>query len=146
MNLTKEELMRAILCCITNDCTGCPLSNRHCSELLVLELARNFILKQEKELKICNKALDNSIKINANLQSEIDKLKNKCEDCAGCTSWFCDCANIYQQCVEDIKTFYKENKFAYEAQTLGEELDEFLEEHFKKQENIILNRSAKYDL
>ena len=104
MNLTKEELMKAILCCITNDCTGCPLSNRHCSELLVLELARNYILKQEEELKICNEALDNSIKLNT---------------------------NIYQQCVEDIKVFYKENKFAYEAEKLGEELNEFLEEHFK---------------
>lgn len=70
MNLTKEELMKAILCCITNDCTDCPLSNRHCSELLVLELARNFILKQEEELKICNEALDNSVKLNANLHKE----------------------------------------------------------------------------
>ena len=56
---------------------------------------------------------------------------DKCKDCAGCTHWFCDCSNIYQQCVEDIKAFYKENKFAYEAEKLGEELDEFLEEHFK---------------
>lgn len=77
---------------------------------------------------------------------EIDKLKNKCEDCAGCTSWLCDCSNIYQQCVEDIKAFYEENKFAYEAQKLGEELDEFLEKHFKKQENIIINGSTEYDL
>ena len=81
-----------------------------------------------------------------NLKGMFWDMKNNCKDCAGCTSWFCGCANIYQQCVEDIKAFYKENKFAYEAQTLGEELDEFLEEHFKKQENIILNRSTKYDL
>ena len=44
-------------------------------------------------------------------------------------------ANIYQQCVEDIKAFYKENKFAYEAQKLGEELDEFLEKHFYRRNN-----------
>lgn len=55
-------------------------------------------------------------------------MKNNCKDCAGCINWFCDCANIYQQCVEDIKAFYRENKFAYEAQILGEELDEFLKE------------------
>lgn len=42
--------------------------------------------------------------------------------------------NIYQQCVEDIKAFYKENKFAYEAQKLEEELDEFLEQHLSKKQ------------
>ena len=71
---------------------------------------------------------------------------NKCKDCAGCTSWLCDHWNEYKQCIEDIKAFYKENKFAYEAQKLGEELDEFLEKHFKKQENIIINGSTEYDL
>lgn len=34
------------------------------------------------------------------LKEEIKKLTNKCNDCAGCTQWKCDCSNIEIQAYE----------------------------------------------
>ena len=70
-----------------------------------------FNRKPEKEL------LENTIGLIKHLQVENEKLKefasSKCENCAGCTSWKCDCANIetyakaeaYKECIEKVKEY-----------------------------------------
>ena len=48
---------------------------------------------------------------NESLKAEVERLKDfatsKCEDCAGCTSWKCDCSNIkaeaYKEAFEKVK-------------------------------------------
>ena len=61
------------------------------------------------------------------LQAENEKLKDfassKCEDCAGCTSWKCDCANIEAQAKAEA---YKE--FAERLQDrIADHLDQSLD-------------------
>ena len=38
--------------------------------------------------------------------TEIERLTNKCNDCAGCTQWKCDCSNIkiqaYEECIAQL--------------------------------------------
>ena len=35
-------------------------------------------------------------------KSEVDKLSHKCDECAGCTQWKCDCANIELEVAREI--------------------------------------------
>ena len=56
----------------------------------------------------------------------------KCEDCAGCTVWKCDCANIRQQAIDEFANVLKEN-YDYLPQILSQEafglyIDEYAEQ------------------
>ena len=90
--LTDNEIIKALECCIEGDCDNC-----HYDE----QTACNEYMKQDA-LDLINR-----------LQAENERLKefatSKCADCAGCTSWKCDCANIEAQSKAEA---YKE--FAYE--------------------------------
>ena len=45
-----------------------------------------------------------------NLQkAEIERLTNKCEDCAGCNQWKCDCSNERAEAVKEFKEKYKDH-------------------------------------
>ena len=35
--------------------------------------------------------------------AENERLRNKCEDCAGCSAWKCDCSNIRREFAERLK-------------------------------------------
>ena len=35
-------------------------------------------------------------------KSEVERLSHKCDDCAGCTQWKCDCANIELEVAREI--------------------------------------------
>ena len=35
-------------------------------------------------------------------KSEVEKLSHKCDECAGCTQWKCDCANIELEVAREI--------------------------------------------
>lgn len=35
-------------------------------------------------------------------KSEVERLSHKCEECAGCTQWKCDCANIELEVAREI--------------------------------------------
>ena len=50
------------------------------------EFTKNIIENQATEIEI--------------LREEIKRLTNKCDDCAGCTQWRCDCSNIEIQAYE----------------------------------------------
>lgn len=42
------------------------------------------------------------------LKEKIERLTSKCDDCAGCTSWKCDCSNIEIQAYEKFAEKYKD--------------------------------------
>ena len=42
------------------------------------------------------------------VEAEVERLQNKCEDCAGCTQWLCDCANERNYVVEKFAERAKE--------------------------------------
>ena len=86
----------------------------------------------------CNARKDEAIK---HLESEVKRLRaenerlkefatSKCEDCAGCTSWKCDCANIervaYEKCIEKVK---EEIKQALESNHKAKH--EHIEKHYQ---------------
>ena len=72
-----------------------------CIEVCLIREGRRAVVMAEEEIN--------------RLQAENERLKDftssKCEDCAGCTSWKCDCANIeaqakaeaYKECIEKVK-------------------------------------------
>lgn len=35
-------------------------------------------------------------------KAEIERLTPKCEDCAGCSEWKCDCSNIKTEAIEEV--------------------------------------------
>lgn len=41
-------------------------------------------------------------------QAEIERSKNRCEDCAGCTQWLCDCSNKRAEAIKDFQEKLKE--------------------------------------
>lgn len=64
--------------------------------------------------------------------SKYQSKKEKCKDCAGCTSWLCDCWNTkvqaYEECIEKVKAHYEETQFAYDYSNTCEVLDNLLKE------------------
>lgn len=76
--MTANEIIKALECCNKSDngkgCFECPY-RQYCPDCL---RRRN-----EDTLDLINR-----------LQAENKRLiNNKCEDCAGCTQWLCDCSN-----------------------------------------------------
>lgn len=45
----------------------------------------------------------NTIRLINRQKTEIEKLSHKCEDCAGCMSWKCDCSHIREEFAEKLK-------------------------------------------
>lgn len=58
--------------------------------------------------------IDSQAKMIKRQSAEIERLTNKCDDCAGCTQWKCDCSNIktqaYEEFAEDLKDIYNKDK------------------------------------
>ena len=75
---------------------------------------------------------------NQKLKYRIVELEHKCDDCAGCTQWKCDCANIKTEALEQFAERLREklvinNEENYEyfdyqftLETIDETLKEFL--------------------
>ena len=97
--LTDKEVVKALECCTTNgaSCKDCPA----------------FVKVDRSN---CKKYFRGALDLINRQKAENERLKefasSKCEDCAGCTSWKCDCANIeayakaeaYKECIEKIHT------------------------------------------
>ena len=82
----------------------------------------------EKELK---KEQINHLYYRQNSQfkeSRIAELEHKCDDCAGCTQWKCDCANIEMHAVKQFAEMLKAKRCVWETdkQVIDETLKEFL--------------------
>ena len=72
---------------------------------------------------------------NQQLKDRIAELENKCDDCAGCTQWKCDCANIEMHAV---KQFAERVKMEFYAQfdelipsIMADKIDNILKEFLK---------------
>lgn len=113
--LTDEQVIKALECCTTDkgeDCESCPYNGMYyeqgfggcCNKLSRDALGLLNRLNAEKEALINGqKTLQKHI---AELKAEIERLTNKCDDCAGCSEWKCDCSNIRKEFAERLK-----NKF-----------------------------------
>lgn len=88
-----------------------------------MELNREQVIKDLQEI-VDNysgswqrfNVLDNALALIKELAEENERLKDfassKCEDCAGCTQWNCDCANIEAYAIHRMQTMIKEECIA----------------------------------
>ena len=95
--LTDSEIVKALEYCLKDGYEKCKKCQYYGTVMCTTEL------------------LSNALDLINRLQAENERLKDftssKCEDCAGCTSWKCDCANIeaqakaeaYKECIEKVK-------------------------------------------
>ena len=78
--MTDNKIIKALECCKKNDCDNCPNGFGNCYANLA-GYALDLINRQ---------------------RVEIEKLANKCDDCAGCTQWECDCSLIKDELVKEF--------------------------------------------
>ena len=84
--MTDAEIIKTLECCINDDCDNCPNGFGNCEHNLA-KLSIDLINRQK---------------------AEIERLTNKCEDCAGCSEWKCDCSNIRNYAIRDFAEILKE--------------------------------------
>ena len=116
--MTDNEIIKALECCRNDECSQCPLQDGVCSEKDVIKDALDLINRQKAEIERLNKRVDGQKKAmfeqqsyTAELQAENKKLSHKCDDCAGCTQWKCDCSNIKSKAIKEfVKKFENEIK------------------------------------
>ena len=105
---TDEQIIKALECCAVDphsgkfaDCKNCPLDylkTANCFEYEIQIIALDLINRQ---------------------RAEIERLSHKCDDCAGCTQWICDCANIEAEAIKEFAERAKEIKVKYALPLLG---------------------------
>ena len=112
--MTDNEIIKALECSVKNKCPECPYFQSY-----PCDKCRNM---RRDALDLINRLQATIDDLNTRLHQErkridyIDKSYNEIK------------AEAYKECVEDIKTYYKENRFAYDAECLCEELNNFLKE------------------
>lgn len=89
--MTDNEITKALMICkngsLLPPCQKCSFSN---------------------ENKCLGKLHDNALDLINRQRAEIEKLTNKCDDCAGCTQWECDCSLIKDELVKEFANRLKE--------------------------------------
>ena len=93
--LNREQIIKALECCSSKiGCKECPLQPKESLAICVTQISK-YAFEE-----ICR------------LTEENERLKgfasSKCEECAGCTQWNCDCANIEAQAKADTVRKMKE--------------------------------------
>ena len=110
---TDEQIVKALECCAINcSCDGCPANYREHDDLCaryIKRLALALINRQKAEIATLTTAVDNSTKEFLKLhdeyqdqKAEIERLSHKCEDCAGCVQWNCDCSIIKTEAIKEV--------------------------------------------
>ena len=79
--MTDNEIMKSVRCCADNYCKGCSLQGKSNCKNTLFSFAWNTMYNQK---------------------AEIERLTNKCDNCAGCTDWKCDCANERANAIEEF--------------------------------------------
>ena len=104
--MTDNEIIRALRCCLAKEncevisCEKCPLERIcECKETMFIETI-DLINRQKAEIDILIRKKESLRDEIAEQQAEIERLTNKCEDCAGCSEWKCDCANERAYAIE----------------------------------------------
>lgn len=141
-----KEIKKALECCSVRggDCDKCPFINQgnDCDLYLSMDALTliNELESENERLNECYKvkAYDKLRAENKQLKDRIAELEHKCDDCAGCTQWKCDCANIETQAVEQFAERLKEkfNDTEYRAKTKRKTISV---EELKAQMNWILH-------
>lgn len=104
--------------------TDNEIINRQKAEIDILirkkEALQDKVAEQQAEIEKLNTSFDvvkqeyaDMFSANRNLMAEIERLKPKCEDCAGCNQWKCDCSNIRNFSIQEFAERLKE-KCAFE--------------------------------
>ena len=117
-NLTDNKIKKALECAIRNDC------DCNCVFLLPNKVqdVLDLINRQDKEIKVCNEALDNSMKLNTNLQAENERLSRITRNLVG---------EIKAEAMTEFADKLKENSIATlncPGFVLVEEIDNLLKE------------------
>lgn len=80
------------------------------SEMVSLILAVKELNRQKTEIENLNIELQAMRGAANSYKAEVERLKPKCEDCAGCNQWKCDCSNIESYAItkfaEKLKEYY----------------------------------------
>ena len=107
--MDRELIKKALECCV--DChticnsEKCYLFDKFEYSQCAKQLKKD-ILTLINELESGNDTLHTNLceyrKENQQLKDRIAELEHKCDDCAGCTQWKCDCANIESHAVEQF--------------------------------------------
>ena len=107
---------------------NCDFTLKHCGNCVLWKDEDCIETIKSKVLTLINE-----------LESENERLKKtNCDDCAGCTQWKCDCANIKAYELEQFAERLKE-KFYYEGRICryiidSDTFDETLKEFINNQE------------
>jgi hypothetical protein len=107
--LTDNDIKKAVECCLAYDflyCDKCPCQD-NCAKINVGKLALDYINRLEAENETLRTCVANNFVIRKDGKSSLSLLK----------------AEAYKECFEKIKAYYKETRFAYDAENLCEELD-----------------------
>ena len=84
---TDEEIIRALECCRDfGDCSLCPYENATFAD----------------ELDCTQKLHTDALVLINRQKAEIERLSHKCEDCAGCMQWICDCSIIETEAIKEF--------------------------------------------
>lgn len=78
--MTKDEIKKALECCITlkaDSCKECPYGNTDCSSDKLQRDALNLITNQEKEIERLRTTLG---QCNTELNSALESLKSQCRE------------------------------------------------------------------
>lgn len=110
--MTDNEIIKALELCITctitdfSACEKCPYNGK-CgeSDAHIWKDTLALINRQKTEIEAYKHYYNECLNDLKNAHAEIEKLQNRCDDCAGCTQWKCDCSLIEG---EAIKEFAKE--------------------------------------
>ena len=122
--MEREQIIKALEC--LND-----KHDRICDECPVYKLT-------DRGYRSCRHViLEEAVALIKELTEENERLRGfnsaKCEDCAGCTSWKCDCANIEADTVRKMHSEIKERCIkggiypAFVASTIDQIAKEMLE-------------------
>ena len=109
---TDEQIVKALECCSgigDAKCVDCPYHDaERCAEASATD-AIDLINRQKAEIAVLITAVDNSTKEFLKLhdeyqdqKKEIERLSHKCEDCAGCVQWNCDCSIIKTEAIKEF--------------------------------------------
>ena len=104
--MTDNEIIKGLECCGIRDtkCISCPYYEKtYCVDVDALDL----INRQKAEIDILIRKKESLRDEIAEQQAEIERLTNKCEDCAGCNQWKCDCANERTYAIEKFANLIK---------------------------------------
>ena len=101
--MTDEKIIEALVDMASGENLKCAF--RYCN---VAHEILDLINRQKTEIDILIRKKDRLEDEIAEQKAEIERLASKCEDCAGCSAWECDCSNVRAYAIEEFAERLKE--------------------------------------